>query len=660
MNSNKHLGLPASAWSITAALLLAACGGSGGGDAPAADGDRASRLAVSRPGELVAYVQSRLRLRDAGSGYGATGATDVAVAPGAAAAAPPRSSTTLQEAGVDEPDLLQSDGNTLYTLQQQASAAQLKVYGRAADGRITPLKDITLPADDATSVSTEGMVLAAGATVLAVLSQRWHQLDKGEPCMDLCPATASLLPVWMRSSVAVQRVDVSDPAAASVGERVSIDGRLVDSRRIGDALYVVTSHLPRLPLDELPASATAAEREAAIAGLTADDLLPRLRRNGGASEPLLSATDCWLQTANGSAAVQFTTITVFDLRSPTLAQRSHCFVGGSEALYMTPASLYLATTRWSYNPVAAVVAYQADIKTDIHKFSLAGGDVVYRASGEVPGHLGWNAELKPYRMSESGADLRVISFTGSLGWATVADATDPAAPPPSPARLTLLRERSTDQSLQPLATLPNARHPDPLGKPGEQLHAVRFVGARAYLVTFRSIDPLYVLDLSDPADPRVAGALEVPGFSDQLFPLTEGLLLGVGRDVTAAGRVGGVKVALFDVRDAARPQQLDSVTLGSAGSATALDFSRHGLNWLTLDGRARIALPVSLANDGGSSWLRGLQRFEVDVRARTLSTLAMLGPLPGPAYAYPWQERSLQIGEQVYHLRDGGLMGYDW
>ena len=93
-------------------------------------------------------------------------------------------------------------------------------------------------------------------------------------------------------------------------------------------------------------------------------------RNGGPAQPLLAETDCYLQPANASLAVEFTTITVFDLRSPTLAQRSRCFVGGSEALYMSTENLYLATTRWAYLADAGGLVYPQKIQTDIHKFSL--------------------------------------------------------------------------------------------------------------------------------------------------------------------------------------------------------------------------------------------------------------------------------------------------
>ena len=639
-------------------LALAACGGGGGGDtAPPLAADSGA-LAVSPPGELTRYVQQRLRTLDAqgklAAGGGLLGGPSTAFSPSpTAAAAPARSSTLVQEEGVDEADLIQTDGTHLYTVQPQPGAGvQLAIYRRASDGSALALKQLSLAADGAKDVHTDGMFLSADQRSLAVISQHWSPIPPLEVCKG-CPTT---LMAWMRSSVNVQRVDVSTPASATAGERISIDGYLVGSRRIGDALVVVTSHRPALALEYLPSGASATEREAAIAGLTAAELLPRMRRNGGASVPLVADTDCYLQTANASQALQFTTLTVFDLRAPTLPASSRCFVGGSEALYMSLNNLYVATTRWAYPTDVVALIYPGTIKTDIHKFALAGGSVSYRGSGQVDGHLGWDPEKKSYRLSEHNGDLLVLSFSGEVGWLSTPD----PAVPPSPARLTVLRERSSDQTLQTVATLPNAARPALIGKAGEQVYAVRFIGDRGYVVTFRRTDPLYVLDLSNPVDPKAVGELEVAGFSEYLFPLANGLLLGAGRDADSSGRVTGLKMALFDVSDPARPSQRAALSLGAAGSTSALDSSRHGLNMLVIGNTARIALPVNLSSTAFSGWQSGLQRLEVDTAAGTMRPLAMLGAASNGGNVPLWLERSAQIGDNVYHLSGGTLQSYAW
>ena len=648
----------------TLAAALAACGGGSADTAPEPNG---AALQVSQPGELATFVQTRLRVLNAqgrlasGDALGGMAPTASPVAAGAVAAAatpPPRSSTLVQEAGVDEADLIQTDGRTLYTLQPQTGGGlQLAVHERASDGRAVALGTLSLPADGAQSLNTDGMVFSSDQRALAVISQHWTAAPASDICIEVC---TTIVPQWMRSSVSVQRVDVGNPAAAAAGERISIDGFLVDSRRVGDALYVVTQHRPVLAAQLLPASATANEREAAIARLSAADLLPRMRRNGGAPEPLLADSDCYLQNANASSAVQFTTITVFDLRSTTLARTSRCFVGGSEAIYMSTANLYVGTTRWSYPGGVAGLVYPPEIKTDIHKFALnstGAAAVSYRGSGQVDGHLGWDREKKSFRLSEYNGDLRVLTFTGSFGWATVADASGLA---PSPARLTVLRERASDQTLQPVATLPNSTRTAPIGKTGEQVYAVRFLGDRAYVVTFRRTDPLYVLDLSNPADPKTVGELEVAGFSEYLYPLANNLLLGVGRDADSAGRVTGLKVALFDIANPALPTQRASVNLGTTGSSSALDFSRHGLNMRVQGDVARIALPAVLTSAPYANAVHGLQKMEVDTAARTLRALPMVGLVNDNVYAPLWLERSVQIGDAVYYLSNGTLAAYGW
>ena len=115
-------------------------------------------------------------------------------------------------------------------------------------------------------------------------------------------------------------------------------------------------------------------------------------------------------------------------------------------------------------------------------------------------------------------------------------------------QLYILRESSTRPELEIVSTLPNDSRPEEIGKPNEALYGVRFLGDVAYAVTFERIDPLYAIDLSIPADPFIAGELEVTGFSDFLHPVTDDLLLGLGRSAE-----GGIKVELFDVSSIAQP-----------------------------------------------------------------------------------------------------------
>jgi Beta propeller domain len=227
--------------------------------------------------------------------------------------------------------------------------------------------------------------------------------------------------------------------------------------------------------------------------------------------------------------------------------------------------------------------------------------------------------------------------------------------------LTVLRPDPASGDLKTLSTLPNDRRPASLGKPGEQLYGVRFDADRAYLVTFRVIDPLYVLDLSNAADPKTAGELEIPGMSDTLVALGDGLLLGVGRDASTNGFLRGVKLSLFDVSNASQPRELRSWVLGDRGSQTALDFSTHGLNLHRVNNVWRLALPMVLRNDFSASHQEyGLFRFEVDSQAKTLTQTTTLS---APPTSNSWdlsRDRSLQLGGAVYYLSQGHLQGAPW
>ena len=657
---------------LLASLWLAGCGGSSSAP-PGPRGD--GTLVAANAGDLASYMQAKARerqaLRAGTSGLPVLGmAGDGAAAPstgGVAATAIAQSGTTLQEQGVDEDDLIKTDGSTLVTLAREAQLeigkawARVQLHGRRADGGIDSLGSVDLPSDPQSYGVAHGLYHLPALQRVAVLSES-QRLYTFDVCSGVagCGA-ASLLPgppVFMKSSVWLDLVNTSTPNVPALAERIRIDGRLLGSRRIGNALVLVTQHSPQLAVEAVPVGAPSNEREALIARISAADVLPQVTRGNAAPEPLLAETDCLLQPGNASAGIEITSITVFDLGAAGTPRTSRCFVGGSEALYMSPTGLYLATTRYGYDRAQPVPVFSFQASTDIHKFAIGANIIDYRGSGEVRGHLGWDMQKTSYRMSEHNGDLRVLTFSGETGWVGIASATDVNAPPPSPATLSVLRESADAKRLQLIGQLPNAQRPAPLGKPGEQVYAVRFLGTRGYVVTFRRVDPLYVLDLGDPADPKRVGELQVAGFSDYLFPMSDSLLLGVGKDADANGVVGGVKVALIDVADPAHPQQVASQVFGEAGSTSGLDASRHGIDIFTRGSTVRVALPLWLNGAQFAPGPRGLQRIEVDTSARTLTAKPLIA---GPSSKL-WlaDERAVQIENHVYHFANGELTASLW
>ncbi len=184
-------------------------------------------------------------------------------------------------------------------------------------------------------------------------------------------------------------------------------------------------------------------------------------------------------------------------------------------------------------------------KTIIHKIAVDEGDIDYVAKGEVKGQL-----LNQFSMDEYNGDLRVATTTyvysrqGSTQWNNV---------------------YVLDEDMDMIGELEGLAE-------DERIYSTRFMGERLYMVTFQRIDPLFVIDLSNPRDPEVLGELKIPGFSDYLHPYDENHLIGVGKETKENEWGGvslkGVKVSLFDVSDVENPRQVDVIEIGGPGSTT--------------------------------------------------------------------------------------------
>lgn len=654
MRFHGHLALAA-----LAAAVLAGCGGGGGGGLPSANGPGSggTGLQAAQSGDLVTYARARLR-------QGTTQGLSLA-AIGAAAAPAAQDGTAgqapQQESGVGEPDLLKTDGRHVHALHPWTSwespprPARLTSHRINADGSLTEIAASTLDP----AFRAPDMHLAADIGRIAVIGE----VDAaGNPVVQ---QSSQLTTVWpYRRRILLDVRPTPDQPAPAVVQRLEIDGHLVASRLVGNVLYLASTWMADLSRYQLPAGSTPSQVDAATAGLTAQELLPSVRFNGGTAQPLVNESDCLVQPANASSSFQLTTITAIDLGTGDLRRASRCFVGGTNAVYMTAQSLYLASSDTHGEEVFITVfppRFPQSARTTLHRFALDGLGIEYRASGTVDGHLGWDREKAPLRLSEHAGYLRVLTYTGQTGWFGPASSTQPAAP--SPATLTVLRENTGARSLEVVARLPNDRRSTPLGKPGEQVYGVRFLGPRAYVVTFRQTDPLYVLDLSDPADPKAVGELALPGFSDYLFPLDNGKLLGVGKEATAEGLLQGVKVALLDVADPAQPRTLSSVVLGERGSVSGLDYSRQAISLLTQGSQTSVTLPVRLFAQNRAT-VQGLARFEIDTGRGTLTerALAEATRFDGTgtdALRYAQfdlaRERSLLTPQATYYLSGGQL-----
>ena len=455
----------------------------------------------------------------------------------APAAAPAYSGTNDYVAGVDEPDLVKTDGRRIVTVAsgvlEVIDAASRTVTGRlklsAADGGMADQPANLLLSGDHALVLTSGGPVAGGAAG-----------PGGSPR----PVDGSRLLL----------IDLA--GRPSVMSSYVIEGRLIDARQIGPAVRVVISSQPRLDFPAQPESTSNAQRVAANQAVVShaglDAWLPHYEEtSGGATSTGHIACSAVSRPASYSGANLLTVLT-FDLTSDALGSGDGVsIVADGNTVYGTDTSLYVAgderrlaeaSTADAGAGMPAVGAGStpgraARQQTDIYRFDITSpGPPRFAAGGSVPGYL-----IDQYALSEWQGYLRVATTTGT-SWA-LADG-PPADAQASSSAVYVLSIRGPVMRL--------AGHVTGLGRT-ERIYSVRFIGPVGYVVTFRQTDPLYTVDLSDPARPRVRGSVALTGYSAYLHPASGTRLIGIGRQADAMGHVGGTQVSLFDVSDLAAP-----------------------------------------------------------------------------------------------------------
>ena len=451
--------------------------------------------------------------------------------------------------------------------------------------------------------------------------------------------------VWAPEQLGYQVYDVSDPGAPVLEVDVKIDGIFVESRRIGDTVYIVSRYAPWIAgLDYYVTTAEQqASNEAILAGVTLDDMLPKITINN-VTTTLVAPDRCYITNTDDVAGYAvITSITAVSISDPT-SFTTTCYNEETYGVYVSENALYFTQFR------RHTAASRYD--TRIHKFALVSTELRYRGSVDIEGQV-WRGGQADFRMSEHRGDLRVLASLFDWNSEDFVDH-----------KLYVLRESATRQELTVVSELPNENRPEEIGKPNEALYGVRFLADKAYAVTFEQIDPLYAIDLSDPADPFIAGELFVTGFSDFLHPVNDDLLLGLG-----TGANGGIKLELFDVSNIAQPLSRGSATLGGRGSWSEARYDRHAFTYQSdVNGIDRFTIPAQLYSADGSFrfFESGLYLFEIrdkDMPAvAALNSVGSIVPDVG-GFEIPFfasRNRAFIHNDTVYYVRDEAVWAAFW
>jgi uncharacterized secreted protein with C-terminal beta-propeller domain len=576
------------------------------------------------------------------------------------------SGTNLQVDGVDEADSVKYDGKYIYLATptqyvDDKPKTSLKIFATQPQAHsVTQISDTQLDTGHWGGVSEMYLVEANQTTQsIATIRRSWDfialsdQLVRTTAVSSLL-AEADILPYPVDNGIDITLYDVRSPTTPAKIWSLSMDGDLLGTRKIGNTLYVISSFLPGIQTLNFSAGTLEdkTKNEEIIAQTSIDKLLPEYSINAGASQPLIT-NGCMIpaNTEKVDGSLSLINITAINLSTQQLVE-SVCVNGNVAGIYSSTNNLYLGSS--DYSQWNSWKSY-----TVVHQFSLANGDINYSATGSVEGILGWNSPS--FRMDEHEGYLRMVTSQH-----------DENGEPEH--QLHLLQKVSGRSELQIVAQLPNPLRPEPIGKPGEEIFAVRFNGDKAYIVTFERIDPLYVLDLSNTSDPKIAGQLEIPGFATYLHAVGEDYLFALGNETNQNGQATGVKVSLYDIRNPANPIETNKYVFGSALSWSSALYDHHALSFLkTNDDQLRIALPISvyeeitLSGFTSNRWLsEGLYQFEVNGLTNSNASLTHAGTIIGAdstTQNYPlWSgyERSFLHDDSVFYVHGDKVIGAAW
>lgn len=307
--------------------------------------------------------------------------------------------------------------------------------------------------------------------------------------------------------------DISDIKKPVELWNISQDGSYISSRLIGDNLIILSRHFVNLSNSK---------------EVIKEKCIPSYSVNG--KEKQRVSCDCIhiMEELYDSCYLVASAMNINNEES----YKTTAVLGGGSNVYCTTNSLYVTSTRYTSNSISnEVFSIPDDAKTEIFKFNINNGKIEYACKNAVKGNA-----LNQFSIDEYKGYLRIATTTGTWG--------------------SSLRNHLfiLDNKLEPVGKVSDFAK-------GETIKSVRFTGDTGYVVTFEQTDPLFVIDLSDPAKPEIVGELKIPGFSTYLHPVDAGLVLGVGEDGNESGTNGGLKLSLFDVSDPQKPTEADKITV---------------------------------------------------------------------------------------------------
>ena len=453
------------------------------------------------------------------------------------------SKTNIQVEGVDEPDVVKTDGTYLYILAN----GKIFIIRAFPPGEATVLSKITATNNECIHtmfINNDHLIIFSAASRTPVEPQ-----EQGSSWRNTISTT--IITIY----------DLKDRTNPLLVKQITIDGTFFDARMIGDYVYVISSESSYNIYYEYNGNETLC-----VPQITINEETKKIPCNQiyyiDIPEPIDTMTH----------------VLSVNINTNDVDQKSF-LLGQGQTMYMSQNNIFLVYTKNEYiAPIIGESYGRNKETTTIHKISVNDGDISYAAQGEVPGRI-----LNQFSMDEYNGFFRIAT---TIGYASK-----------SANNIAQNNIYILDESLQQASAIEDIA-------PGEQIHSARFIGDRAYLVTFKKIDPFFTIDLTDPYHPKILGELKIPGYSDYLHPIDENHILGVGKDTaepqgyyqdgteSSFAWYQGLKLAVFDVSDFEHPKELWKIIIGDRGTDSPV-LSDHKA-FLYDATKSLLVLPVNL------------------------------------------------------------------
>lgn len=518
------------------------------------------------------------------------------------------SETNTQVIGVDEGDIVESDGEFVYVL----SDALLSII----DVRNTAHPRVASRVQLGNDVNAKATEMILDNSRLLVISEFENESE-------------SFVFDVPTSQIIATVIDVARPQEPKIVSETEIDGRLFSSRAIEGKAYLVVAERLSYPTpvanptslvnegDPNERTVYVYETEEEYRGRVRPmilDSLPNyssISQTGEVFEIGLVADSASTYVAKEGNVGSVTSIVTIDMHAsqPTVTSGTTMMMDSSREILMSTESLYLFQDNGS--------------GTSIMKFDVDGGSVAPTASGSVPGNM-----LDQFSADEQDGYLRIATTQGL-------------------SNAVYVLEETMDDALEVTGKVTRLA-------PGERIFAARFLGDRGYVVTFRTVDPLFSIDLSDPSQPKVEGELKIPGFSEYLQPIDEDHLLAIGRDADSmTGVANDLQLSLFDVSDITDPQLVDRYSFeGGRETVSPAEEDHHAFGYFP----EYKALAIPVFSEGGAwirkegstrewvlaKWDQSLHVFDVDVE----SGFTFAGAIDHQSEV----QRTIRIGDALYSI----------